>query len=189
MGFLFLWIMGCSFASLSAPASTPSSAETPVTIYNAPGKYSFTDKCYFTLDMTMESGSALNPVPEFRMAELLVCVSGVLVNEDLSMQFEIEYTLTPTEPEAGPVWRDTERDNRNVFLTDDKSGRYEFIAVGGCAAKEMRTNKESLKCKGWFLFPPAQSGATSFEFHYSTSDTMESTDDHGIPDIVLANPE
>jgi hypothetical protein len=193
MGFVWIAVLGCAQASSSAAnpsdSLTPTPADMPVRVYNAPGKYTFHDKCLFSMDMTMESGGPADPVPAFRMAELWVCVTGVLVESDLTMQFEVEYSLTPTEPDSGYVVRDTDRDNRNIFLTDDQGGRYEFTQVGGCAAKEMRTERETLRCSGWFLFPPSKPGATVFDFHYATVETLEASEYDVITGFVLTDPE
>jgi hypothetical protein len=192
---VFLAVFGCSLTSGSAPNfsdETDASAEFtkgPEPVYNAPGKYSFHDKCLYSLDMTMEGGGPSDPVPEFRMAKLWVCVTQVLVDPDLTMRFEVEYSLAPTEPEKGYVERASDQDNRNIFLTDDQGGRYEFEAAGGCAAEEIRAEREEFRCMGWFLFPPAKAGVKSFDFHYATAETVESTGDNKIPGIELIDPE
>jgi hypothetical protein len=178
--FLFPVILRCALVSapadIGASGGTTSSiepADTKAIAYNAPGHYTFTNKCAFMITMTVEGGGPADPVPEFRPTELWICVDGVIVQGDLTMRFDIEYTLAPLDPEAGPVWRNSDRGNKNVFLTDDKGGRYEVENVGGCAAEKMRTEKVSLTCTGWFLFPPPDSEARVFEFHYATINTTE----------------
>jgi hypothetical protein len=193
MVLMWLAILGCSLASSSAvihsDSLTPKSADTPIRIYNAPGHYTFHDKCHFLIDMTMESGGPADPVPAFRTAELRVCVTGVLVEPDLTMRFEVEYLLAPTEPDDGYVVRDSDRDNRNIFLTDDPGWRYEFTKAGGCAEKEMRTEGETLRCSGWFLFPPPKPGAMAFDFHYATVETLKASEYDVITGFALTDPE
>jgi hypothetical protein len=194
IGLIFPVILGCSTVSIPADSggtdetvSSGKPTDRKTIEYNTPGHYTFREKCFFTVTMTMEGGGPADPVPEFRTAELWVCLNGVLVGEDLTMRFEIEYTMKPTDPEAGPVWRDSDRGNKNVFLTDDKDGRYKVSEAGGCAAEEMRTEKESLTCTGWFLFPPINPGATIFEFHYATAQTVEGSD--SIRGIEFSEPD
>jgi hypothetical protein len=130
-----------------------------------------------------------NFIPVVRSAMLTVCVTGVTVRADFQMQFDVDYTLAPMEDEDEEIGRESDRENRFVFLMDDFGKRYDFLEVGGCAAEEMRTKIEEFQCAGWFLFPPAQAGATSFDFYYSMADSTEESTPSIIEDIVLSNPE
>jgi hypothetical protein len=193
---VFLAVLGCSFSSATASDGMPAPADTKAAVaYNAPGRYLFANRCLYAPQITIEMvqiggapGQPINLVPVTRFAMLTVCVTGVTVREDRQMQFDIQYTLAPMEDETSEVWRESDRDNRNVFLTDDRGGRYEFLEVGGCAAQEMRTQNEDLQCTGWFLFPPAEPDATSFDFHYATADTTENSGNDVMPGIVLTAP-
>lgn len=196
VGLFFPVILGCSIISVPTDSdgtdgtvSSDKPTDRTKIEYNTPGKYTFNDQCLSSMDMTMESGEPADPVPAFRMAELQVCVTGVLVESDLTMRFEVEYSLSPTEPDDGYVVRDSDRDNRNIFLTDDQGARYEFIKAGGCAAEEMRTEGEPLRCSGWFLFPPPKPGATVFDFHYATVETLEASEYDVIAGFILTDPE
>ena len=50
-----------------------------------------------------------------------------------------------------------------MYLTDNDGGRYDPVAVGGAANGGTLYDNRGLT--GWFLFPPAQKGATIFAFH------------------------
>jgi hypothetical protein len=189
-GFMLPLSLGCALAYGDDSGGTPISiepADTKAMEYNTPGHYSFSNKCAFMVTMSVEGGGPSDPVPEFRATELWICVDGVLVEADLTMRFDIKYTLSPADPEAGPVWRNSDRGNKNIYLTDDKGGRYEVEDLGGCAAGQMWTEKEDLICTGWFLFPPAEPGARLFEFHYATVNTTEGGG--SVEGIELTDPD
>jgi hypothetical protein len=187
-------VLSCSILSVpdaaaggeaSLPAAAP--AVTRELAYNEPGQYVFRDKCFQTIDMTIVGGGPSDPVPEFRSAELWVCVVGVSVNDDRTLRFDVEYMLKPTDPDAGPVVRKSDRGNRNVYLTDDRGGRYEVETAGGCAAKDLQAEREAQTCLGWFLFPAPDPDAHSFVFHYAPANRTEGFDE--IAGIELTDPE
>ncbi len=145
LGFQFLFIIGCSLSSIANPTAAPTPTDTPIPVYSAPGHYTFDNKCKLAIDQI-----PIGFPPKFRIAEMWVCAKGVLVDSDGAMWFDVEYELTPAEPDQGEVWREPKRGNRNIFLTDDLGNRYEFLEVGSCAVDDIRSAGETFHCMGWF---------------------------------------
>ncbi|MFN2297519.1 MAG: hypothetical protein ACK2UB_01630 [Anaerolineales bacterium] len=197
MGWACTILFGCSLISSTASGThSESSGEVQPAAFNAPGSYAFSGRCLsiplISIDMVPVGGGPGQPpnlVPMTRFASLSVCLTGVTVQEDRTMRFEIEYVLAPMQDETNEVWRESDQDNRNVYLTDDKDNRYDFLEAGGCAAQELRTQEEECRCSGWFLFPPAGPKAEMFGFHYAPaeSDAHEGMD--VIQGIVLIQAE
>jgi hypothetical protein len=190
-------LLGCSLFASAASEEAPAPGGTDRTVEpNAPETYPFADRCMFfpLISIEMEQVSGLpgqppNLIPVTRFAMLTVCLTGATVQEDRRMKFEVEYSLAPMEEETSEVRRESDQDNRNVFLTDDAGGRYEFLEAGGCAGEELRTQGEERRCSGWFLFPPADPGAEVFAFHYAPADSTEPSGADVIDGIVLPDAE
>ena len=147
-----------------APTATPVPTATSASaaMYNQPGCYPFTDYCYWA------------PLPSGSHVEF--CVESVEVREDGKMQFNVAWTTHSAS--GGRVTKGADAGNRNMYVTDDLGGHYDHIETSGAAADQVSIGHEET-VRGWFLFLPAQAGATTFAFH---------DDDQGfaIGDIVLA---
>jgi hypothetical protein len=197
MGWICPILFGCVlFSSATSEDVSTLSEEAQSAAHNEPGTYAFSGRCLsiplISIDMVPVGGGPEQPpnlVPMTRFASLSVCLTDVTVQEDRTMRFEIEYVLAPMQDETNEVWRESDKENRNVYLTDDKDGRYEFLEAGGCAAEELKTQEEERRCTGWFLFPPADPGAEVFAFHYAPADSTEQLGMDVIDRIILVGPE
>jgi hypothetical protein len=126
---------------------TPTFTPTPPTgtPYNAPGTY------YIYRCASYQLGGT-NPVQ--------ICLNTVVVNSDSTMKFNLSW-----KPLNGvPARKPSVANNHSIFLLDDLKNEYHYLSAGGCAevVRGFQTTGES--CGGWFLFPAAQPGATSFRF-------------------------
>jgi hypothetical protein len=154
------------------PTDTPTSTITltPTPVYNAPGNYPIKDKCLFFSIAQVPYDPCYLPEcyhePIVAYGNITVCLGYVLVYENLNMEFGVFYSLSTSKGFTGDVSKAADTNNHAVFLTDNNSRAYEHIQVGGCATTKLKTSKTK-SCSGWFLFPPAKPGATSFVFHYS----------------------
>lgn len=94
--------------------------------------------------------------------QVVECVTGITVYADGRMQFDFSWTA---EIEAAlEVEKRSDRDNRNLYLTDNRFQRYDHIDRGGAAAETViLLNGDT--AEGWFLFPPVDPTATFFIFH------------------------
>ena len=115
--------------------------------YNEPGLYTFEDRCVRI---------------EFPYGNHVVwCVESVEVRADSYMQFNVKWTA-PIEPNAYVV-KYSDVGNRYKYLIDNQGYRYHHVQVGGDAARNVVITRYDT-ARGWYLFPPAQPGATSFTF-------------------------
>jgi hypothetical protein len=114
-----------------------------------PGVYTFEGLC--TQITLAPSGQAY----------LIWCVESVSVEHDSTMKFNVSWTAFSGNRW---VWKLSDIGNRNMYVTDDLGNRYDHVDMGGAAPIDVKFfNGQTIR--GWFLFPPAQSGATSFTFH------------------------
>jgi serine/threonine protein kinase len=90
------------------------------------------------------------------------CVTRVTVFSDGSMRFDFSWTA---DIEDGlVVTKGSDRDNRNIYLTDDSGFRYDHLGTGGDASRSVDI-RDGETAAGWFLFPVAQPSASYFIFH------------------------
>jgi hypothetical protein len=116
--------------------------------YNQPGLYTFEGRCTRI---------------EFRYGNHVVwCIESVEVRSDGYMKFNAVWTA-PIEPRAY-VKKYSDVGNTNLYLRDNLGNRYHHVEVGGDAGRDIILTRYST-ARGWYLFPPAQPGATSFIFH------------------------
>jgi uncharacterized protein YgiM (DUF1202 family) len=151
---------------LPEPVATPAPlvpTAAPAGAYNQPGFYPFVDHCHWA---PLPSGS-----------HVMFCVEGVEVRENGYMQFNVGWTAQMVN-RGNWVDKGSDAGNRNMYLTDNLGNRYDHVETSGAAADAVRI-PHGETARGWFLFLPAHSAATSFVFH---------DDDQGlvIGDIVLA---
>jgi len=139
----------------------------PYPIYVPPGIYSV-NKCVESSVYAQSTGDYIG--------ELTECVPSVEVRLNGYMQFNFTWTLDFIEG-LPPIKKYADTDNRNMYITDNISHRYDHVEVGGEAAYDIYIG-DAIPVEGWFLFLPAKQNATIFSFH---------DDDQGvsIDDIVL----
>ena len=65
--------------------------------------------------------------------------------------------------------------NKSMYLLDELGNRYDFLQVGGDAARDIRLIDQQ-SARGWFLFPAPFPGATTFIFK---------DDDNGIQTLPI----
>ena len=111
-------------------------------------------------------------------ARLRLCVESVEVNPDGTMTFNVSWQAEIEEglPVAALV-KQSDVGNTNMYVTDDKGNRYDFIDLGG-AAREETTIPNGEKATGWFLFPPPRGYARNFIF-------IDDDNHWAIPGILL----
>jgi hypothetical protein len=127
--------------------NTPTFTSTPPTgtPYNVPGTY------YIYRCLSYQLGS-VNPVQ--------ICLNTVVVNSDRTMKFNLSWKPL----NSVPARKSSVADNKNIILVDNLKNEYQFINTGGCAAEARTFRTADETCGGWFLFPAAQTGATSFRY-------------------------
>jgi hypothetical protein len=101
--------------------------------------------------------------------EMTECVTAVTVRPDGNLHLDFEWTLTVHDPAWSGIQFQSDANNRNMYLTDNRGRRLDHLGVGGEALVESAL-QDGDRRTGWFLFPPLEGGATSFVFH---------DDDHG----------
>jgi hypothetical protein len=130
-----------------APTSTPTTIEgTP---FNAPGTY-YIYKC-----VTYPPTGRLIGADKVRL-----CLTSVVVNPDGTMKFNLTWTISTSIL----VVKDSDANNNNIFLLDNLDHEYRHTQTGGCPADIRAFARDGESCAGWFLFPAAQPGATSFRY-------------------------
>lgn len=143
----------------ATPTPTPVPTPTPTPIPPEAGLYTF-NRC--GMDRPMGPG--------LEQARLKLCVESVDVDARGDMKFNVSWTaeilkglivggqlvnVLKKEPDVG---------NTNMYITDDRGNRYNFIDLGG-AAKEPTDIPNGEKALGWFLFPAPKADARLFTFH------------------------
>jgi hypothetical protein len=93
---------------------------------------------------------------------LTECVTRVTVFGDGSMRFDFSWTADIEDSLI--VNKGPDRDNCNIYLTDDSGFRYDHLGTGGDAFRSVDI-RDGEVAAGWFLFPVAQPSAAYFVFH------------------------
>ncbi len=138
---------------------TPTITLTPTPVYNAPGNYPMKNKCIYLYFGVMDRGKGY-------AASLTVCLMNVNIYQDGRMEFDMYYAVVPPPNFEGDVSVLIPGNDRRIALTDNINNTYAFTSFGGCTNKDIKTTKTPKACNGWFVFPPAKPGATSFTFRY-----------------------
>jgi hypothetical protein len=125
--------------------ATPTFTQTPP--YNVAGTY-YIYKC---------ASYALEGAP----ITVSFCVNTVIVREDLTMQFNVSWKVNGS---GYRVTKHSDADNPDMFLEDNLGNRYKHTGTAGCVA-ETAVFPGGGTCAGWFIFPAAKPGATSFRFY------------------------
>jgi hypothetical protein len=142
------------------PTATPTLTQTPP--YNVAGTYHIY-KC---------ASYALSGAP----ITVAFCVNTVIVRNDLTMQFNVSWKINGS---GYRITKYSDADNPDMFLEDNLGNRYTHMGTAGCAA-ETTVFTNAGTCAGWFIFPAAMPGATSFRF-YDMNNYIY------VDDIVLLN--
>jgi len=93
-----------------------------------------------------------------------VCIVSVDVRAEGQLQFNFTWTAFVEGSGYDYLIKYSDQTNHNMYITDDLGNRYDHIETGGEAGREVKI-WHGQTVSGWFLFPPAQTGATSFVFH------------------------
>jgi hypothetical protein len=130
---------------------TPTFTPTPPTgtPFNEPGTY------YFYRCVTYPPSGGLVGAEKVKL-----CLNTVVVNDDRTMKFNLTWTVFTSIIVA----KESDANNNNIFLLDNLDHEYKHIQTGGCPADIRGFARDGESCTGWFLFPAAQPGATSFRF-------------------------
>jgi hypothetical protein len=101
--------------------------------------------------------------------QLDFCVTGITVNNERHMIFNVTWTLSDI-PGGFTVTKRSDQGNKIMYLTDNLGNRYDHIA-GGDAAYASVVITDGNPVSGWFEFGQPPVGAFGFGFH---------DDDNGI---------
>jgi hypothetical protein len=94
-----------------------------------------------------------------------LCLINAEIKRDQTMVFNV--TWLPYIPGRGPrVTKYSDKNNPNMYITDNLGNHYSFIELGGDAAQDVRLIHERIM-HGSYTFPPALPGAHTFTFHDS----------------------
>ncbi|MGB7537563.1 MAG: hypothetical protein WBM17_03410 [Anaerolineales bacterium] len=131
------------------PTATMTLSPTHGTTYNAPGKY-FIYRCG-----TYIPGGRLSGAQKVQL-----CLTTVVINDDFTLKFNLTWEVFTSVSGI----KDSDANNNNIILLDNLENEYRHTQTGGCAAKDASFGSSGGKCSGWFLFPPAKPGVTSFRY-------------------------
>jgi hypothetical protein len=95
--------------------------------------------------------------------QLIFCVEQITVRSDGRLKLNVSW-MGQYQDETYQLKKDSDADNRNMYLTDNLGHRYDHTETGGAAATEVVLNHWQ-PVSGWFLFPSPASGATTLTFH------------------------
>jgi hypothetical protein len=113
-----------------------------------PGNY-YVGKCANT---TLENG-----------AKIKFCVTGVRVNSERHMFFDVSWAVSNVPNPPGYILKDSYK-SRDVYLTDNLGNQYDHITGGGEAYRTSRLETEK-PSTGWFEFGKPPVDALEFDFH------------------------
>jgi hypothetical protein len=136
-------------------------------------EFPFTDRC----------GSSYITYNGANMAKMTLCVTGVRIRQDGQMYFDTRWFAEFLAPRVTSIYKNSDAENPNMYITDNLGNRYGHVAVGGAAAQTTYFYPSGpTSAEGWFLFPRAQAGATVFTFHVD-----DETPPYTIGNLVLAH--
>jgi hypothetical protein len=132
------------------PTITPTF--TPTLPYNAPGTYAF-KKC-----------TSYKPDPNRSryIDQVNLCLTSVTIEDNGAMRFNVKWGAYADA--NFNVQLDTYAGDTSIVLVDNLENEYRHTQEGGCAATPTQLTHSHPDCSGWFLFPAAKPGATSFAF-------------------------
>ncbi|MBN2085209.1 MAG: hypothetical protein JW748_08270 [Anaerolineales bacterium] len=147
---------------------TPTAMPTPTLgSYNSPGTY-WIYKCTNFIPQRNFDGAV----------QVTLCLNTVTINDKFEMRFNVNWKITYGWVNS---WnKQSDANNYEIYLEDNLGNEYNHISTGGCAGQETFIVNHGTfgDCNGWFQFPPAEPGATSFRF-------VDSANAASIENIVL----
>ncbi len=144
------------------PTATPTVTRTPsrTPAYNLPGLHQV-NRCGRTTYNYSDSRQIDFNGPYTLTMDL--CVTTVLVNKDLTMQFNLEWRLISWN---GPLpSRYMYASNDYMSLGDNLGYGYTRIGDSGPVVDDDRLGGKENTYMGWYLFPPAMDGAREFTLY------------------------
>lgn len=133
-----------------------------------PGIYPLTNKC---TEIPIMDGAEL-------LAKIDMCADSVEIKANGEMQFNIYWTSYFYSDKINFLRKGSDIGNPNMNVRDNAGNRYDHIAVGDAAAETTYWYSDGEIHTGWYLFPAAKDGATTFSFHDDDQQVF-------ISDIVL----
>ena len=126
----------------------------PATIVDV---YTFSNRC---ADFTI-------PYNGHDAVRITQCITRVRIRLDGQMYFDMNWSAQFLTNDFNYIYKNSDANNPNMYITDNLGNRYDHVATGGAAAQITyfyRFGGPS-SADGWFLFPAARSGANVFTFH------------------------
>lgn len=178
-------LIACSPSALTPPANlgtTPSPTVTLTEIATETPTPTITITPTFTPSPTSTETPTITPSPTPNMVmpgdfgvggcssasmsqggKLDFCVTGVTVNNDRHMIFNVTWTLSNI-PGGFTVTKRSDKGNKKMYLIDNLGNRYDHIGGGGGAYDSVPVS-DGATISGWFDFgvPPVE--AFTFAFH------------------------
>jgi hypothetical protein len=136
------------------PTETPTF--TPTLPYNAPGSYIIM-KCN---TYSVKSGES------HWLEEVKVSIKSVTVQKDGTMRVNVDWMAVPNQNAyfSYAITLESFEADTSIVLMDNLENEYRHFSVGGCLASGSVLYYNHSTCGGWFDFPAAEPGATSFNF-------------------------
>lgn len=136
-------------------------------------EFTFTDRCGSTM-ITYDGND------EVRVTE---CVTGVRIRFDGQMYFDYRWSVEFLDPNVTSIYKNSDANNFNMYITDNLGNRYDHVDTGGAAATLVYFYPWGpTSADGWFMFPAKRTGATIFAFHDDDNDPVTV-----IGDLVLVH--
>lgn len=149
-----------SFTPVS-PTLTDTSTPTPSWIPTSTHTPSPTPTPTYVSPMTYDVGGCMNVVIS-DSNQVLECVSSVMVLPDGKMQFNFSWTAHVED--QFEVHKSSDRNNTNIYLTDNLGNRYDHVETGGDADRDVTLINGQI-AEGWFIFPAPLPEAENFILH------------------------
>ena len=134
---------------------------------------------YNDLDMSgLYEFNGLSVVKQCGAQSWEMAIMSVEVSPEGYMKFNVSWTATVVQNKPGYtvyLTKYSDVGDPNMYITDNLGNRYDHIRLGGAAARDVHfSNRQT--AYGWYAFPPAKDGATSFTFHDDDDPPIEITD-------------
>jgi hypothetical protein len=120
-------------------------------------EFPFTDRCAsFTI-----------PAYGHDAARVTQCVYRVRLLENHYMYFDMRWTVEFLTNDFDNIYKNSDENNPNMYITDAAGNHYNHIATGGAAATTTYFYRVGgpNSAEGWFLFAPAPFDQNTFTFH------------------------
>jgi hypothetical protein len=180
-----LWLAACQDTAAPAPTETPTDApadtatytpsktKTPTTTPTATDTPTHTPTFTPTLPYNEPGTNYFNSCASYKpdpnksknVGMVNFCITAVTIEDDHTIRFFITWKMLYKRGSYS-YYVDLEvyQGDPNTVLLDNLDNEYRHFREGGCALGPTILNVQAPDCNGWFLFPAAKSGATSFAF-------------------------